>query len=219
MTKVRIPETDHGIQGEVNVSTYDVLQRNLRDKGQIQTNALIASGISSGHALEIGHGPGYLGLEWLKNTQNSWLTGLDISPDMTVLAQKNAREYGLSDRTSYETGKGNQLPYHDGWFDAVFTNGSLHEWADPLGTFNEIMRVIKPGGRYFISDLRRDMPIYMRWLLWAGTNPKSIRRYMFTSIDAAYTPRELMEMVKGTNMHKAEIKGNLITVTISGSKN
>ena len=162
MNKQRVPETDHGIQGEVTVQQYDQMQRGLRDKGWIETKALIRSGITHGHALEIGHGPGYLGLEWLKHTQGTALTGLDISPDMHELVKRNAGEYGLTDRTRYKKGNSDRLPFPDNTFDAAFTNGSLHEWEDPLCAFNETWRVLKPGGRYFISDLRRDMNALLR---------------------------------------------------------
>jgi ubiquinone/menaquinone biosynthesis C-methylase UbiE len=218
MTKPRVPETDHGIQGTVNVSIYDEMQRNLRDKGWIETQAILDSGIQSGHALEIGHGPGYLGLEWLKKTRQTRLTGLDISPDMTVLAERNARSYGVEDRVSYDTGKGDSLPYPDDTFDAVFTNGSLHEWANPEGTFDEIYRVIKPGGKYFISDMRRDMSVFIRWFLWLGTKPAFIRPYLYSSIGAAYTPLELKAMIAKTNLREGNINSNSIGMIITGQK-
>jgi len=70
---------------------------------------------------------------------------------MIALAHKNAGEYGLEDRVRYVNASGSRMPFEDGSFDAVFTNGSLHEWADPRATFNEIWRVLRAGGRYFIS--------------------------------------------------------------------
>ena len=149
MTHSRVPETDHGIQGETTVAMYDEMQRYMRDRGWIQTTAILKSGIQKGHALEIGHGPGYLGLEWLRSTQQTRLTGLDISPDMTALAARNARLYGLEERVTFEGGRGDCLPFKDDTFDAVFTNGSLHEWTNPEDTFNEIVRVLKPRGQYF----------------------------------------------------------------------
>jgi len=39
MTKQRVSETDHGIVGEFNVSMYDQMQRNLRDRGMAQEHA------------------------------------------------------------------------------------------------------------------------------------------------------------------------------------
>lgn len=218
MIRERIPETDHGIQGEVTVSMYDAMQRGLRDRGWIETTDVIKNGITSGHALEVGHGPGYLGLEWLKQTANTRLTGLDISPDMTSLARKNASEYNLTDRTHYDTGEGSRLPYPDQTFDAVFTNGSMHEWVHPQGVMDEIYRVLKPGGRYYISDLRRDMAAWMRWFLWLGTKPAAIRPYLGSSIDASYTPAELRQIIAATRCSGGSVSSNLVGVAVAGQK-
>jgi len=101
MTRPRVPETDEGIQGQVTVEIYDQMQRRLRDRGWIETREIIKSGITEGLALEIGPGPGYLGLEWLKNTRGTALKGLDISADMIAVAERNARTYGLDKRVEY----------------------------------------------------------------------------------------------------------------------
>jgi ubiquinone/menaquinone biosynthesis C-methylase UbiE len=218
MTKSRKPETSHGIQGAVTVAQYNQMQRKFRDKGWIETQSIIASGIAAGHALEIGHGPGYLGLEWLKRTGDSRLTGLDISPDMSALAQRNAQEYGLSGRSEYRLGSSSQLPFEDGSFDAVFTNGSLHEWSDPQAAFNEIGRVLKPDGRYFVSDLRRDMSVFLLAFMWLGVHPAAIRPYLLTSVGAAYTPTELRAMLDRSDLREAKIHASAISIEVSGVK-
>ena len=218
MTKPRIPETDHGIQGEITVAQYDQMQRSLRDRGWIETPSLLKHNITKGLALEIGHGPGYLGLEWLKQTTGTRLVGLDISPDMKALAQRNAQAHGLADRTQYHLGNCDQLPFDENAFDAVFTSGSLHEWANPCGAFDEIWRVLKPGGRYFISDLRRDMSRLMQAFLWLSVRPKEMRPGLGTSIQAAYTPSELQAMLAKTCLKEAKVTSNMIGVDISGAK-
>ena len=218
MTKSRVPETDSGIQGEYTVAIYDQMQRILRDRGWIETGDVIKSGIAGGHALEIGHGPGYLGLEWLKRTSGTRLTGLDISPDMQALARRNAKEYGLSDRTDYRLGNADELLFEDESFDAVFTNGSLHEWERPEAIFNQIARVLKPGGRYFISDMRRDMSFPIKAFLWLGTKPAAIRPGLLTSIGAAYTPAELSALLSKTSLKDASLQSDLMGISVSGQK-
>ena len=49
-----------------------------------------------------------------------------------------------------------------------------------------------------VSDLRRDMNIFIQWFLWSQVKPAFIRPYMFSSIQAAYTPDELQEMAGST---------------------
>jgi ubiquinone/menaquinone biosynthesis C-methylase UbiE len=218
MTKPRIPETEHGIQGAVTVAQYDQMQRGFRDKGWMETKSLIDSGVTHGHALEIGHGPGYLGLEWLKQTENTTLTGFDISPDMSALAQRNARDYGVTARSEYRLGNCNHLAFDDNSFDAVFTNGSLHEWAEPQAAFDEIWRVLKPGGRYFISDLRRDMNFLILSFLWLGVRPIAMRPGLLTSVGAAYTPDELRRLLDQTQLKAAKIRVNAIGLEILGVK-
>jgi ubiquinone/menaquinone biosynthesis C-methylase UbiE len=218
MTRPRVPETGQGIQGEFNVTVYDQMQRRLRDKGWIETNELINREITQGCALEIGPGPGYLGLEWLKHTQGTTLKGLDISPDMVALAERNAREYGLAHRVEYVRSSGSTMPFDDNTFDAAFTNGSLHEWADPRSTFDEIWRVVKPSGKVFISDLRRDMFALVRWFLWLNTGPKEIRPGLDSSINAAYTPQELSELIQGTKLEHCTVSSNPIGLILFGTK-
>jgi ubiquinone/menaquinone biosynthesis C-methylase UbiE len=219
MVRERVTETDQGIQGEFTVELYDQMQRYLRDRGWIETKAIIRSGISQGAALELGPGPGYLGLEWLKQTQGTRLTGLDISPDMLVVARRNAAEYGLTDRTEYVESSGAQMPFADGTFDAVFSSSSLHEWADATGTLAEMWRVLKPGGRLFISDMRRDMGPAVRWFMWLVVRPRAMRPGIIISINASYTPVEARSLMSGSRFSDFQVKGNPMGMEVTALKN
>jgi ubiquinone/menaquinone biosynthesis C-methylase UbiE len=218
MTRPRVHETDQGIQGESNVEIYDRMQRRFRDKGWIETKDVIESGITRGLALEIGPGPGYLGLEWLKQTDRTTLKGLDISPDMILVAERNAKAYGLTDRAEYMQSSGEKIPFDDETFDAVFTNGSLHEWSDPKSTFNEMWRVLKRGGRLFVSDLRRDMFLLVKWFVWFAAKPKEIRPGLITSINAAYTPGEIGNLLLEARFQNYEVTSDLMGVKIHATR-
>jgi ubiquinone/menaquinone biosynthesis C-methylase UbiE len=195
MVRARIVETNEGIQGEFTVEIYDQMQRRFRDKGWMETKAIIQSGINTGCVLEVGPGPGYLGLEWLKHTNGTRLTGLDISSDMISVARRNAVDYGLTERTEYVESSGSRMPFDDNTFDAVFSNGSLHEWSYVSETLSEIWRVLKPSGRMFISDLRRNMIAPVKCFMWLVTKPKAIRPGLITSINASYIKPEVERLL------------------------
>jgi ubiquinone/menaquinone biosynthesis C-methylase UbiE len=218
MIKPRISETDGGITGELETRAYDKMMRRMRDKGWLETKSIMQAEISSGIVLEVGPGPGYLGLEWLKNTDGTILKGLDISEDMIAIAERNAAEYGLEDRGTYVQRDACVMPFEDDYFDGVFTNGSLHEWAHPEAIITEISRVLKPGGNYCISDLRRDMSSFIKWFMWFVTRPKEIRPGLLTSIKASYIVPEIEAMLSKTQLQGWCVKGNIMGLVISGQK-
>lgn len=214
----RIKETDQGIQGELDVQYFDRMQRHLRDKGLIATDEIIRSGIAGGLALELGSGPGYLGLEWLRKTGGSSLRAVEISRNMIGVARINAREYGLASKVDYTLGRVEEIPFADETFDAVFSNGSLHEWSDPQRAFHEIYRVLKPGGRWYISDLKRDMNPVVVWFMKISVRPIEMRPGLQTSIDAAYTRSELERMVAETPLKSGQVSENTFGLSIRGAK-
>jgi len=218
MVKPRVIETIEGIQGEFNVETYDKMMRRMRDKGWLETSLVLKSGISSGLALEVGPGPGYLGLEWLRRTKGTYLKGLEISPDMVKIAERNAEEYNLQDRVEYVQGDAQEMLFPDNHFNAIFTNGSLHEWAEPKKIFNEIYRVLKPKGKYLISDLRRDMNAIVKLFMKSVTKPKEIRPGLITSINASYTADEIQSILKESILPNFQVKRGIMGLVITGEK-
>jgi ubiquinone/menaquinone biosynthesis C-methylase UbiE len=218
MIEPRKIETDEGIQDNVTVKIFDDFARNMRDKGWNNVDVILKSGITGGKVLEIGPGPGYVGLEWLKKTSESGLSAIEISNAMILLAEKNAKAYGLQDRVHYIEGNCMQLPFDAMSFDAVFSNGSLHEWKDPIKAFNEIHRVLVPGGRLCITDLRRDVGEARKWMIYHSTFSKEIRPGLLTSLGAACTVKELQEIIRKTAFHNLTIQEAFFGLCISGTK-
>lgn len=213
----RIPERDYGITGDLEPPAYDKYLRFMRDRGWMPTKHILHD-ISKGLVLEVGPGPGYLGLEWLKNTSQTRLVGYDVSEDMLAIAKRNSEEYHLIDRAEYRKGNVRKMPFEDGYFNAVFSNDSLHEWADPIEGMNEISRVLKPGGLYSISDLRRDMNQLLKGLIWVVCKPRTLRQGWLTSINASYTLSDIQGMLSKTNMTGWRVEQDVMRFYVRGRK-
>lgn len=218
MTRERIVETNEGIQNKLTVEIYDRFSRNMRDKGWNNIRNILDFGITKGNVLEIGPGPGYLGLEWLKQSPGSKLTGCEISPAMIGLAARNAVEYGLESDVRYVEGNSMEMPFEDNSFDAVFSNGSLHEWENPVRVFSEINRLLKSGGLFCITDMRRDVNPLKKWFIYLLTKPKEIRPGFLTSQNASYTVEEMKEMLSRSCFKNYNVKKDFFGLCITGKK-
>ncbi|VVB69006.1 Putative arsenite methyltransferase [uncultured archaeon] len=220
MVRSRVKRADQGIAKEALTRAYDSSLCCLKDKSWLQTESLLKSRIDLGCALEIGPGPGYEGLEWLRRTEDTTLKGLDVSEDMVILAREKVNDYGLDGRAEYYVGDAARIPFRDGHFDAVFSTNSLHGWADPKGVFDEIYRVLRPGGKYFVSDLRRDMNPLVRWLILLRMTGQSwvMRQDFINSFNASYTVPEVRAILAGTGLLGCKTGQTPFYVVISGRK-
>ncbi len=218
MLKQRIPETNEGIQDAVTVEVFDRFARGMRDKGWNNVDTFLAKGLGQGRLLEIGPGPGYVGLELLTKAPQATLTGCEISPEMIRLAEKNAEGYGLGERVTYTEGNGMAMPFADASFDGVFSNGSMHEWEDPVKVFNEIHRVLRPGGVFCVSDMRRDVHPALKWMIYLTTKPKEIRPGFLTSLYASYTEPEMRRLLDRSALSCAAVQIDFFGLTVSGVK-
>jgi ubiquinone/menaquinone biosynthesis C-methylase UbiE len=190
----------------------------MRDKGWTNVDSFIKAGITSGTVLELGPGPGYIGLEWLKKTTGTRLTCCEISPEMIRLAEKNAADYGFEARVKYVQANGMQMPFEEGSFDAVFSNGSLHEWEEPVKVFNEISRVLKPDGLFCITDMRRDVNPLIKWMIYFSTKPKEIKPGFLSSYNASYTADEITAILKKSELNNFQVQNEFFGLNIAGKK-
>lgn len=216
MIKTRVIETNEGIQDNMTVELFDTFARVMRDKGWNGVDSMIATGIKGGDVLEIGPGPGYVGLELANKLHPLSLTGCEISPAMIKFAEKNANEYGIPAR--YVQGSCTKMPFEDESFDSVISNGSMHEWENPLHAFAEIHRVLRPGGRYCITDLRRNIRPMFKALMYYAARPKAIRPGLITSLKAAYTVSEMTELLRNSALSGAMVTQDPFGLCIAGQK-
>lgn len=99
-----------------------------------------------GHALEIGAGTGYFGLNLMRAGLIKRLTATDISNGMVETLLGNAEQLGLQNVSAVQADS-EALPFADESFDIVLGHAVLHHLPSLERSFAEFYRVLKPGGR------------------------------------------------------------------------
>ncbi len=160
-----------------------------------------------GLVLEVAPGPGYLAIEIAKAGRA--VAALDISKSFVRIVREKAREAGVA--IDVRHGNASAMPFDDASFDFVVSMAAFKNFADPVGALNEIHRVLKPGGRASIYDLRKDAAREdidaevraMRLSAWNALLTRSIFR--FGLLKSAYTRERFMEMVRASRFGRCEI--------------
>jgi arsenite methyltransferase len=77
--------------------------------------------------------------------------GIDLVPGMLNRAKENARLLG-AENVELTEGSAEELPFTDSSFDVVISNGVFNLVVDKVKALEEVMRVLKPSGRFMIAD-------------------------------------------------------------------
>lgn len=162
--------------------------------------------------LDIGCGTGDLTIKIarlaIKGTE---IIGLDYSPPMLEKACQKADKAGFSKRVHFIEGDVSQLPFSNASFDVVVISFAFRNltYNNPLGRphFAEVLRVLKPGGRYVILESSQPENRFIRacfhFYLRAFIKPvgiiisgnKGAYRYLAESMSQFYTPWEVKDLL------------------------
>jgi len=208
----------------ITSNLYDALQA-----GQIPEEALLAS-LGCGNptalaelkpgevVLDLGSGGGIdvlLSAKRVAPTGKAY--GLDMTDEMLALANENKRKAGI-DNVEFLKGEIEHIPLPDNSVDVVISNCVINLSADKDSVLREAFRVLKPGGRFAVSDVvtRGEMlpDIRKSVLLWVGCVAGALEENEYRSKLASagfeqidleptriYRLEDAREMLCGQNIH------------------
>lgn len=99
------------------------------------------------------------------------VVGIDMTPEMLEKSTETAGLLGLAN-VEFRRGLAEAMPVEDGWADVVISNGVINLCADKRAVFEEIRRVLRPGGWLQFADIANGRPVPPEALrdidLWTG---------------------------------------------------
>jgi ubiquinone/menaquinone biosynthesis C-methylase UbiE len=111
--------------------------------------------------LDLGAGPGLLSVEIFRKMPQATIIGVDPLIKMLQLARGNVTN---ADFQTFEpiVGVSENIPLKNNTVDIISSRFSLPYWTQPNKSFQEMKRILKPGGKVVLEALNRDFP---KWKL------------------------------------------------------
>src|SRR5207253_4148113 len=131
--------------------------------------------------------------------------GLDMTDDMLSLARKNAAEAGVTN-VEFLKGEIEEIPLPDASVDVIISNCVINLSGDKRKVLSEAFRVLKPGGRFAVSDVvvRGDVPAEVKtnMELWIGCVAGALEEQEFLGLlrEAGFAKPS----IEPTRIYKAE---------------
>lgn len=160
------------------------------------------------HVLEVAPGPGYFCIE-LARRGRFRITGLDISRTFMRIARENAAEAGVE--IDFQQGSASNMPFPKDSFDFLLCRAAFKNFAQPVEALKEMCRVLRPGGRAVIIDMRGDATreALDRHVDGMGLSMfnRIMTRWAFRTmlVKSAYTREQFEQMLAQTEFRKVEI--------------
>jgi ubiquinone/menaquinone biosynthesis C-methylase UbiE len=170
------------------------------------------------HVLEIAPGPGYFAIELAKLGRGT-VAGVDISRTFVDIARRNAAQAGVE--VDFRQGDAAKIPFPSGSFDFLLCRAAFKNFSQPVRALQEMYRVLKPGARAMIIDLRRDASkeSISRGIdeMHLGLVNTVLTKLTFRCmlLKRAYTLAEFERMVSETGFGGMQVTENLIGLELT----
>jgi len=123
--------------------------------------------------------------------------GVDMTPGMCRAAQRAAQHAAMTHIVDVREGVYEELPVDDASVDVVISNGVVNLAPDKTRVFQEIARVLKPGGHLFLADV----VVQRELTLDARSNPE----LWAACVGGAVVESELYTLAKETGLVNGEV--------------
>ncbi len=164
---------------------------------------------AGGNILEVAPGPGFLAIEFARLGKYK-VTALEISKTFIEIAESNAKQANVS--VDFRHGNASEMPFADNIFDFIICVAAFKNFSQPVEAIREMHRVLKPGGKACIVDLRRDISFedvekHIRNELHLTGLNAFLTKWVFktTLLKNAYTKAEIQALAKQTKFSQARI--------------
>src|ERR1700722_20241799 len=214
------PHKDRGMEGMVAKWYTANTGKSLDEFAKLARR--VANQLPPGSAvLEVAPGPGYFCMELAKLGSYS-ITGLDISHTFVEIARKKASEEHV--RVDFRQGNASSMPLADNTFDFLLCRAAFKNFGQPVRALQEICRVLKPGGRGLIIDLRKDASMeainHEVEGMGLGAVNKVLTKLVFRTflLRTAYTKQQFEQMLAQAKFQSVDIQEADIGFEISMAK-
>ena len=155
---------------------------------------------------------------------NGKVVGVDLSDEMIARARQNARKMQVDDRVSFVKGDIENIPLQDNYASLVISNCVLALAPDKEKVFNEVYRVLKPGGRFVISDVVSEstIPSEMRddaeFFSSCVSGASQVDQYFDIIKKAGFTNIEELDRKSYGNLDPDGKRIEMFSITVRGYK-
>jgi ubiquinone/menaquinone biosynthesis C-methylase UbiE len=205
-----------GMEGAV-ARWYAGLTGRNKSRFEETARALAAELAEGARVLEVAPGPGYLAIALAKLGRYE-VVGLDISATFVRLAAENARRAAVA--VAFQRGDAAALPFGPESFDLVFCQAAFKNFSEPVRAIQEMHRVLRPGGKAIIYDLRSDAPAAAIKAAVAGMGVGPINALITKAIfkhfllKRAYSRDRFRSLVSQTPFDRCEIRPDTIGLEV-----